>query len=146
MSRMTRRDLVLPLLMFGCGLCLGIALRPGALYAAPTMRVFEIRTYTAADGKLDALNARFRDHTLALFQKYGMTNIGYFTPEDAPLKGNTLIYILAHPSREAATKSWQAFHDDPEWQKVKADSEAHGPLTTKMVSVFADPTDYSPMK
>src|SRR5678816_95044 len=113
MSRMTRRDLVLPLLMFGCGLCLGIALRPGALYAAPTMRVVEIRTYTAADGKRDAA--------------------------DAPLKGNTLIYILAHPSREAATKSWQAFHDDPEWQKVKADSEAHGPLTTKTAPASTAP-------
>jgi hypothetical protein len=146
MTRLERRKLLLPLLTFGCGLCVGAVLQARTLHAQTNARVFEIRTYTAAEGKLDALNARFRDHTLALFQKHGMTNIGYFTPEDAPLKGNTLIYILAYPSREAATKSWQAFHDDPEWQKVKADSEAHGPLTTKMVSVFADPTDYSPMK
>ena len=86
------------------------------------------------------------DHTLALFKKHDMTNVGYFKPQDAPLKQNTLIYILAHPSREAAAKNWQAFHDDPEWQKVKAASETEGPLTTKIESVFADPTDYSPMK
>ena len=110
------------------------------------MRVFEIRTYTAAEGKLDALHARFRDHTLAIFKKHDMTSIGYFKPRDAPLKQNTLIYILGHPSREAATKNWQAFRDDPEWQQVKAASEAQGPLTTKIESVFADPTNYSPMR
>lgn len=110
------------------------------------MRVFEIRTYTAAEGKLDALHARFRDHTLALFKKHDMTSIGYFKPQDAPLKQSTLVYVLAHPSREAAAKNWQAFRDDPEWQQVKASSEAQGALTTKIESVFADPADYSPMK
>jgi hypothetical protein len=114
--------------------------------AQPDTRVFEIRTYTAAGGKLDALHARFRDHTLAIFKKHDMTNVGYFKPQDAPLKQNTLIYILAHPSREAAAKNWRAFQNDPEWQKVKAASETQGPLTTKIESVFADPTDYSPMK
>jgi len=83
---------------------------------------------------------------MKLFEKHGMTNVAYFAPQDAPLKEHTLIYILAHPSREVAEKNWKAFHDDPEWQKVKAASEAQGPLTTKMESVFADPTDYSPMK
>lgn len=110
------------------------------------MRVFEIRTYTAAAGKLDALHARFRDHTVALFNKHDMTSVAYFAPADAPLKQNTLVYILAHPSREAAARNWQAFKDDPEWQKVKADSETQGALTTKIESVFVDPTDYSPMK
>jgi hypothetical protein len=108
--------------------------------------VCEIRTYTAAAGKLDALHARFRDHTVALFKKHDMTSVGYFTPQDAPLKQNTLIYILVHPSREAAAENWQAFQNDPEWQKVKAASETQGALTTKMESVFVDPTDYSPMK
>ncbi len=108
--------------------------------------VFEIRTYTAAEGKLAALHARFRDHTLALFRKHGMTSVGYFKPQDAPLEQNTLIYILAHPSREAAAKNWHAFQTDPEWQKVKGASETQGALTTKIESVFADPTDYSPMK
>ena len=147
MMNMTCPSNVLSMLVFACGVCLAAVFRPGsAVQAQATTRVFEIRTYTAADGKLDALQARFRDHTVALFQKHDMTSVGYFTPQDAPLKQNTLIYILAHPSREAAAKNWQAFQNDPEWQKVKAASETQGPLTTKIESVFVDPTDYSPMK
>src|SRR5262249_22179073 len=146
MRNVTCPRLVVSVLVFASGFCLGNLFRPwSAVHAQPNTRVFEIRTYTAAEGKLDALHARFRDHTLALFDRHGMTSVGYFKPQDAPLKQNTLIYILAHPSREAAAKNWQAFHDDPEWQKVKAASETQGPLTTKIESVFADPTDYSPM-
>jgi hypothetical protein len=147
MTKTTRPKLVWSMLVFVCGFCLGKVFQPpSAVHAASSTRVFEIRTYTAAEGKLDALHARFRDHTLALFKKHDMTSVGYFKPQDAPLKQNTLIYILAHPSREAAAKNWQAFHDDPEWQQVKAISEAQGALTTKIESVFADPTDYSPMQ
>jgi NIPSNAP len=114
---------------------------------APTMnRIFEIRTYTAEDGKLDALNARFRDHTVQLFEKHGMQVIGFWIPTDEPRAKNTLIYILAHPSREAAKQHWEEFQNDPEWQKVKADSEADGKLVTKVESVFVNPTDYSPLK
>ena len=147
MTKTTRPKLVFSMLVFACGFCVGEVIHPwSAVHAQPSVRVFEIRTYTAAEGKLDALHARFRDHTLALFDKHDMTSVAYFKPQDAPLEQNTLIYILAHPSREAAAKNWQAFHDDPEWQKVKAASEAQGALTTKIESVFADPTDYSPMK
>jgi NIPSNAP len=147
MTKTPRPKLVVPMLVFACGFCLGNVFQPlSAVHAQPNTRVFEIRTYTAAEGKLDALHARFRDYTLALFKKHDMTSVGYFKPQDEPLKQNTLIYILAHPSREAAAKNWQAFHDDPEWQKVKAASESQGALTTKIESVFADPTDYSPMK
>ena len=113
---------------------------------AATTRVFEIRTYTAEPGKLDALHARFRDHTLSIFKKHGMTSVGYFAPLDEPLSKNTLIYVLAFPSRDAAKKSWDEFRNDPEWQKVQKESEANGKLVTKVDSVFADPTDYSPMK
>lgn len=147
MTKRTRPTLVASVLLFACGFCLGNVVRPwSAAHAQPHARVFEIRTYTAADGKLDALHARFRDHTVALFKKHDMTSIGYFKPQDAPLGQNTLIYILAHPSREAVAKNWRAFQSDPEWQKVKAASEAQGPLTTKIVSVLADPTDYSPLQ
>jgi len=147
MKKTTRPKLAWSMLVFVCGFCLGKVLQPpSAVHAESSTRVFEIRTYTAAEGKLEALHARFRDHTLALFKKHDMTSVGYFKPQDAPLKQNTLIYILAHPSREAAAKNWQAFHDDPEWQQVKATSEAQGALTTKIESVFADPTDYSPMQ
>lgn len=110
------------------------------------MRVFEIRTYTAAEGKLDALQTRFRDHTVELFKKHDMTSVAYFTPQDPRLKQRTLIYILAHPSREAAAKNWQAFQNDPQWQQVKAASETQGRLAANIESVFVDPTDYSPMK
>jgi NIPSNAP len=114
--------------------------------AATNGRVFEIRTYTAEPGKLDALHARFRDHTLQIFSKHGMTSVGYFAPTDEPLSKNTLIYVLAFPSREAAKKSWDEFRNDPDWQKVQKDSEANGKLVTKVDSVFAEPTDYSPLK
>jgi hypothetical protein len=108
--------------------------------------VFEIRTYTTADGKLPDLHARFRNHTMRIFEKHGMTNIGYFAPQDGPLAQNTLIYVIAHESREAAVKNWAAFRADPEWQKVNADSNANGQIVLKVESVFADATDYSPLK
>ncbi len=106
-------------------------------------RVFELRTYTTNEGKLPDLQKRFREHTMEIFKRHGMTNVAYFTPEDKP---NTLIYILAHESREAAKASWDAFRNDPEWKSVAAASEVNGKLTTKTESVFMDPTDYSPMK
>jgi hypothetical protein len=127
-------------------LFLSFAFAAQAFAADTHERVFEIRTYTTADGKLDTLNKRFREHTMKLFERHGMTNIGYWMPQDAPLAGHTLIYILAHKSREAAKKSWDEFNQDPEWQKVKAASEANGPVVTHVESVFVDPTDYSPLK
>jgi hypothetical protein len=117
-----------------------------ALEAAQNARVFELRTYTTHDGKLPALQSRFRDHTVKIFTKHGMTNIGYWTPMDAPASQNTLIYVLAHSSREAAKKSWDAFRADPDWQKARTESEAAGPIVSKVESVFMNATDYSPMK
>ena len=130
--------------MFLAGLVVGSLVQ--RIDAQAGKRVFELRTYTAPEGKLDALNARFRDHTLRIFQKHALTSIGYFVPEDAPNSQNTLVYILAHPSRDAAKANWAAFQADPEWQKAYRESEANGRLTTKVESVFLDPTDYSPMK
>lgn len=109
-------------------------------------RVFELRTYTTLPGRLDALHARFADHTMRLFEKHGMTNIGYFSLQDEPLAKNTLIYILAHDSREAATASWQAFVADPEWQAVSEASQRDGKIVEKLESVFLDATDYSPLR
>jgi NIPSNAP len=109
-------------------------------------RVFEIRTYTTEPGKLPDLLKRFRDHTTKLFEKHGMTNIGYWVPTDEPRSKNTLIYILAHASRDAAKKSWDAFQHDPDWIKVKEASEAGGKIVTKVESIYADPTDFSAIK
>ena len=75
-------------------------------HAQSSTRVFEMRTYTAAPGKLAALQSRFRDHTLRLFEKHGMQNIGYWIPADPPNSENTLTYIIAHKDRESAKKSW----------------------------------------
>ena len=109
-------------------------------------RVFELRTYTAVEGKLDALHARFRDHTNKIFAKHGMEMIGYWTPTDGEKAKNTLIYVLAFPSREAATQSWKEFRDDPEWKAAAAESEKNGKLVAKVESVFMKATDYSAMK
>ena len=114
--------------------------------AETTTRVFEIRTYTAAPGKLEALKARFRDHTIEIFNRHGMVSIGYWVPEDPPRSQDTLIYILAHPSREAAKQHWEEFRNDPEWKKVQSESEANGKLVLHVESVYADPTDFSAIK
>lgn len=109
-------------------------------------RLFEMRTYIAQEGKLDALHARFRDHTTSLFEKHGMTNIGYWTPAEGPEAANTLVYLLAYPNREAREQSWQAFMNDPEWKKAKEESERNGPLVAKVITQFLSPTDYSAIK
>jgi hypothetical protein len=114
--------------------------------AASKQRFFEMRTYISPVGKLDALNARFRNHTNKLFVKHGMELVGYWTPADGPTAENTLVYILAYPSREAREKAWKAFQDDPEWKKVRAETEKDGKIVEKVEAVFLKPTDYSPIK
>jgi hypothetical protein len=116
-----------------------------------SLRTFEFRTYHTPEGKLPALLTRFRDHTMKLFEKHGMTNLGYFTPMDTE-KGSadTLIYFLAHPSKEQADKNFAAFRADADWVKVKKESEKDGPLTLPqpdgVKSIFMKPTDFSPIK
>ena len=113
---------------------------------APAGRFFEMRIYTAAEGKLDDLHKRFRDHTNKLFEKHGMTLIGYWTPTDGPKSKDTLIYILAYPSQEAREKSWKSFQADPDWKAAREASEVNGKLVAKVESTFMSPTDYSPIK
>jgi hypothetical protein len=113
---------------------------PGKISSA----VFELRIYHTYAGKLDDLLRRFREHTVSLFAKHGMKSVAYWTPTDEPIKGSTLVYILAHPSREAATANWKFFHDDPEWQSVRDKSEANGKLVEKVDSTFLAMTDFSP--
>jgi hypothetical protein len=115
---------------------------PFALAADKDARCFEMRTYYAAPGKLDELNARFRDHTCKLFEKHGLVNIGYWVPiENAE---NKLIYILASPDREARDQSWKSFAADPAWKAVHKASEVNGKLVAKVDSRFLTATDYSP--
>jgi hypothetical protein len=116
-----------------------------SLFAAdkqPEARCYELRVYTANEGKLDALNARFRDHTCKLFEQHGMTNVGYWMPLENP--DRKLYYILSYPSREARAKSWKAFLADPNWKQAAAESEKNGKLVAKVDSTFLHATDFSP--
>src|SRR5271156_5990747 len=106
--------------------------------------VYELRVYHIMPGKSPELLARFRDHTVQLFARHGMKSVAYWTPIKEPEKSNTLIYILEHPSREAATTNWKAFQDDPEWKSVRDKSEEHGKLVEKIDSTFMALTDFSP--
>jgi hypothetical protein len=106
--------------------------------------VYELRVYHVMPGKLDALLARFRDHTMKIFERHGMKNVAYWTPLDEPQKINTLIYILEHPSRAAAEVNWKAFKDDPEWKSVSAKSEENGKLVEKVDSTYMSLTEFSP--
>jgi hypothetical protein len=123
---------------------------PASLWAAAqdnpkgSTAVYELRVYHAAPGKLGELLARFRDHTVKLFDRHGLKSIAYWTPVDEPQKSNTLIYMLQHPSREEAAANWKSFQDDPEWKSVKEKSEANGKLTEKIDSTFLVLTDFSP--
>ena len=108
--------------------------------------VYELRLYHVNEGKMDALIARFGDHTDAIFRRHNMKSIGFWRPEDAPYSQNLFVYILEHPSREEARKNWAAFQADPEWKKVKADSELQGPLAHHIDSYFMDPTSFSALK
>lgn len=130
------------------GLVLGASLQwVRAADAAPGGRVFELRTYHTFPGRLDALHKRFREHTMKMFEKHGMTNVAYWTFQDSPAKENTLIYVISHASREQAKANWAAFSADPEWKAIAAASEADGgKIVEKVESVFIDATDYSPMK
>ncbi len=163
MTKQRLKSLLVLVVVFGLGFLAG---RPGAAPPADAAeatlpettraseaevgtqanRVFELRTYTANEGKFEDLLARFRNHTLRIFEKHGMTNIGYWIPQDDELSGNTLVYLLAHPSREAADASWRAFGSDPEWQRVAEESQRNGRLIANLQRQYLDPTDFSPMK
>lgn len=106
--------------------------------------VFELRTYTTLEGRLPNLNARFKNHTLKLFEKHGMKNVMYWTPTDEKTANNTLIYVIWHASPEAAKKSWDGFRADPDWIKARDESEKDGKIVAKVESVYMKATEYSP--
>ena len=109
-------------------------------------KVFELRTYTATEGNLENLHARFRDHTTRIFKKHGMEVVGYWTPTEGAEAEDTLVYVLEHQSRAAADASWQAFIADPEWERVAAASNANGPILAGIERKYLRATDYSPLK
>ena len=140
------RSLVVLVLVFAAGYVMGQFSRADLAAQAGGQKVFELRTYYTLPGKLPDLQTRFRDHTLKLFEKHGMTNIGYWVPQDEPGHSNTLIYVVSHASREQAKKNWDAFGADPEWVKARTASEVNGKIVEKVDRVFMDATDYSKIK
>lgn len=136
----------LALAVFGLGYAAGQFTAFESVARAQSERIFEMRTYTAHPGRLDALNARFRNHTTRIFEKHGMTNVGYWTPQEAPLSEDTLVYILAHNSREAGQASWDAFRADPEWARVAEESQRDGRIVQNVDVLWLEATDYSQIK
>jgi len=129
------------------GLVLGASLQwTRAADAESAGKVFEIRTYHTFPGRLDALHKRFREHTMKIFEKHGMTNVAYWVPQDSPARETTLIYVISHASREAAKANWAAFIADSEWKKVSEASQVDGKIIERIESVYMDATDYSPLK
>ena len=147
MNENYRSLIPISLAVFGLGVVVGnVTSFTGVAAAQSANRVFELRTYTAHPDRLEELHARFGDHTLALFARHGMTNIGYFEPQDEPPSEDTLVYLLAHADRAAAEASWAAFRDDPDWQRVAEETRRNGRLVANVESVFLNPTRYSPMQ
>lgn len=107
--------------------------------------LYELRIYDAVPGKLGAVNARFRDHTLRLFEKHGIKSVAYFTTVVGP-SNQQLIYILEWPSLACRERDWAAFASDPEWLAVRAETEKDGPIVERVQNMILAPTDYSPMK
>ena len=131
--------------VFAGGIVLGQALG-GPAHAQSGGSVFELRTYTANDGKMDGLLDEFRGYAARIFERHGMENVGYWVPTDAPRSEDTLIYILRHDSREAAQQSWSAFIEDPEWRAAYEELNADGRLAAAVESMFLEATDFSPMQ
>ncbi len=144
MSSQAARVAVTAVLSFLAG-----ALAVSSLTAGPgpeANRVFELRVYHALPGRLPALHTNFRDFNVPYLKKHGITSIGYWTPQDPPASENTLIFVLAHESREAASRHWKEFLADPQWQKIAKASQAAGPIVEKVDSTYMTATDYSPLK
>jgi NIPSNAP protein len=132
-------------LLFLCGAAVMLVFNTLGASNSPH-HVYELRLYHVHEGKMDALKARFGDHTDSIFKRHNMKSVGYWSPEDAPASQNLFVYILEHPSRQEAEKDWAAFQADPEWKKVKAESEANGPLVDHIDRYFMDPTSFSALK
>lgn len=133
-------------LSLSCALSLGLGLLPASVQAQTDGPVFELRTYKSTPGNLEKLLTRFRDHTMRIFEKHGMTNVGYWIPTDEAESQDTLVYLLKHDSMDAATASWRAFAQDPEWREVNEASNRDGAILDSVVRKYMTATDFSQMK
>src|SRR5688572_8485528 len=135
-------------LVVSVGLVLVAALAPLAVAAEekPSGQYFELRIYNAAAGKMEALHKRFREHTMKLFEKHGIKNVGYWIAVDEKHQGR-LYFILAYPDQKSRDRMWtEGFAKDPEWLKVAEESQKDGKLVESIEQVFLTPTDYSPLR
>jgi hypothetical protein len=134
------------LISFLCGVALMLGFSTLRGSNESPRHIYELRLYHVRESKMDDLKARFEKHTDSIFKRHNMKSIGYWWPEDPPSSQNLFIYILQHPTRQQAEKNWAAFQADPEWQKVKAESEANGPLVDHIDRYFMDPTSFSALR
>lgn len=170
---MHKRSMARALLVAALCLC-AFALGRGwpsatAVEAQRSDRVFEIRMYTVAEGKVEALSQVFRDNVTEMFARHGMTNVAYFIPQEEPQCGvagpdstilspafdygpcewsrDTLVYILGHASREAAEANWDSFVQDAEGMRsFRADYARAGVKVLKIESAYMDATEYSALR
>ena len=144
-----KRSIVITALLgvtFFLGVVAGIQMEDADAAPAEHARIYELRTYTTNEGKLDDLHARFSNHTNGLFVKHGITLIGFWTPAEGDKADNTLVYLIAHEDNDSAKASWGAFGSDEEWRKAYADSRKDGALVNHIESQYLIPTNYSPLR
>lgn len=144
MRRLTGRPLAGVLTVFLLVMAFQLGKTTGEDKSVKQPRLYELRTYTTLPGRLPALHARFKNHTMKLFEKHGMRNEMYWVPTDEKLKDNTLIYIVSHNDADAAKKSWDAFRNDPDWHVARDESEKDGKIVAKVEQVYMTLVDYSP--
>ncbi len=134
------------LIALATGLGLGLAAAPAVGQTEKTGMVYELRSYYVHPGKDSDIHKRFREHTMAIFEKHEMTNIGYWSPAEPKEGDPALVYIVAHASRAQADVNWKAFATDPEWLAVQKESEANGKIVAKVERMYLNSTDYSQLK
>ena len=144
---MTRNRFAIGLatMVFVTGFFAGNVFQSWSVARAQSQRVFELRTYTAPDGKLPSCTARFRDHTLRIFDKHGMTSVGYWVPQDAPRKDNTLIYLISHPAAKRRRRTGPTSRRIPNGRRCASNRRSTARSSARSMSVFMDATDYSPI-
>lgn len=102
--------------------------------------IYELREYIAGENKVEALHNRFKSHVLQLFEKHNIIVKGFWTDYENPSK---LVYLCQFNSQEEQKNAWSAFGIDPEWKRIKQESEVNGPLTSSMKSMILEPVDYT---
>ncbi|MED5411743.1 MAG: NIPSNAP family protein [Pseudomonadota bacterium] len=137
---------ILPILIITCAFVVGMAFQHQQDIYAQNQKVYELRTYTTAEGRLPPLLDRFGGGEIDLFHKHGMISVGYWIPDEEDLSQNTLVYMVAHDDRDSAAESWANFSADPVWTEMWNKSLEDGPIVTGVEVQFLDPAEFSPLQ